>query len=90
MGEYGKALEWFERALKISEKVLGKEHPSTATTYNNIALVYSDLGEYEKALEWFERALKISEKVFGKQHPHTIKIANNMQFVLNKLTKNEI
>ncbi len=89
-GEYGKALEWCDRALKISEKVLGKEHPDTATTYHNIAGVYYAQGEYEKALEWYNRALKIYEKVFGKQHPHTIKIVNNMQFVLNKLTKNEI
>ncbi len=69
---------------------MGKEHPDTATTYNNIAGVYYAQGEYEKALEWYDRALKIYEKVFGKQHPHTIKIVNNMQFVLNKLTKNEI
>ncbi len=48
MGEYEKALEWYDRALKIREKVLGKEHPDTAITYHNIALVYSDLGSMEK------------------------------------------
>jgi len=51
-GEYPKALEWFQKALAICEKVLGKEHPDTAMTYNNIAMVYNNQGDYTKALEW--------------------------------------
>ena len=70
--------------------MLGKDHPSTATTYNNIAGVYSDQGEYGKALQWYQKALKISEKVLGKEHPNTIIIVNNIEFIINKLTKNEI
>ena len=51
MGEYGKALDYYSKALAIVEKVLGTEQPYTATTYNNIAYVYRDMGEYSKALE---------------------------------------
>jgi len=47
-GEYSKALEWYEKALAIYEKVLGKEHPNTVSTYNSIALVYHYQGEYSK------------------------------------------
>jgi tetratricopeptide (TPR) repeat protein len=39
-GDYEKALEWVQKALEIREKVLGKENPDTAMTYNNIAGVY--------------------------------------------------
>ena len=37
-GDYDKALEHYKKALVIVEKVLDPEHPSTAATYNNIAL----------------------------------------------------
>ena len=34
MGDYDKALEYYEKDMKISESKLGKYHPDTATTYN--------------------------------------------------------
>jgi tetratricopeptide (TPR) repeat protein len=40
LGEYDEALDYYTKALKIDEKVLGKNHPYTATTYNNIAVLY--------------------------------------------------
>ena len=82
-GDYAKALEWFEKALAIREKVLGKESPSNATTYNNIALVCDKQGDYAKALEWFEKALEIYEKLLGKQHPAIATIYNNIALVLS-------
>ncbi|MDR2018943.1 MAG: toll/interleukin-1 receptor domain-containing protein [Syntrophobacterales bacterium] len=42
LAQYGQALTWYKKALAICEKVLGKEHPGTATTYNNIAFVYGN------------------------------------------------
>jgi len=81
-GEYGRALEWNEKALKIMEAVLGSEHPVTATTYNNIAGVYDSKGEYDRALEWYEKALKIKEAALGKEHPSTAITYNNIALVL--------
>jgi hypothetical protein len=40
----------YQRALKISEKVSGSEHPSTADNLNNLAVLYQAMGAYEKAL----------------------------------------
>jgi hypothetical protein len=36
-GEYGKALEWCQRALNGQEKVLGLNHPDTLATVNYMA-----------------------------------------------------
>ena len=83
VGNSAKALEWFKKSLDISEKVLGTEHPSTATTYNNIASVYSRQGDYAKALEWYEKALSIREKVLGKEYPGTANTYNNIACVYN-------
>ena len=82
-GEYTKALEWYEKALAIKEKVLGKEHPDTAKTYNNIATVYDSQGKYDEALEWHQKALAIKEKVLGKEHPSTAVTYGNIGKVYN-------
>jgi tetratricopeptide (TPR) repeat protein len=37
---YAAALDLYRKALSIREEALGKEHPDTAQTYNDIAGVY--------------------------------------------------
>ncbi|MCL2357232.1 MAG: FxSxx-COOH system tetratricopeptide repeat protein, partial [Defluviitaleaceae bacterium] len=81
LGHYSRALEWYERGLNIDEKVLGKEHPDTATTYNNIAEVYSSQRDYDKALELHQKTLAIYEKVLGAEHPDTTAAYNNIATV---------
>ena len=80
-GDYEKALENYGKALSISERVLGAEHPLTATTYNNMAGVYRAQGEYEKALGYYGKALAIRERVLGAEHPLTATTYNNMALV---------
>jgi hypothetical protein len=40
-------LEYYEKALVIYKKVLGKDHPDTKSTYDNIAFTYRALGDTE-------------------------------------------
>ena len=90
MGDYEKALPLYQRALEIREKVLGPQHPSVATTLNNLALLYESMGDYEKALPLYQRALEIRENVLGPQHPNTAIIRNNfMQFINNRVLQNQ-
>ena len=81
-GRYEEALKWYERALVGCEKTLGKDHPSTLDTVNNMAIVFQSQGRYEEALKWYERALTGREKTLGKDHPSTLQTANNMANVL--------
>ena len=62
MGDYAKAEPLYQRALKINEKALGPEHPDTAKSLNNLALLYDKMGDYAKAEPLYQRALKIREK----------------------------
>ncbi len=84
IANYTLALDALNEALEVGEKVLGKEHPSTATTYNNIAGVYDSQGDYPKALEWYQKDLAISEKVLGKDHPDTATAYNNIALVYSR------
>ncbi len=71
-GAYPQALEYYDKALAIDEKVHGKEHPYTATSYNNIGSMYYQWGKYPEALEYLEKALKIRKAKLGDNHPDTI------------------
>ena len=77
-GNYEKALEYYGNALELLERVLGSDHPDTATTYNNMAGVYQAQGDYEKALEYYDKALDVIGRVLGSDHPYTAATYNNM------------
>jgi hypothetical protein len=49
-GEYGKALERYQRALDGREKTLGMDHPDTLDSVNYVGSVFDNQGEYGKAL----------------------------------------
>jgi tetratricopeptide (TPR) repeat protein len=71
-----------ERALAIREKVLGPEHPDTANSLNNLALLLHDQGDLTAARPLFERALAIGEKVRGPEHPYIATDLNNLAILL--------
>ncbi len=85
MGEYDKALEFYQKSLVIWEEVLGIKHPDTARSYNNIGLVYDSIGEYDKALEFYQKALAIREEVLGIKHPDTASSYNNIAVLYYKM-----
>ncbi len=85
LGEYEKALAFFEKAVKLKEAALGPEHRDTATSYNNIALLYYDMGDYDKALESYDKALKITEAVLGPAHPSTAATYDNLGLVYDAM-----
>ncbi|MGA7194749.1 MAG: toll/interleukin-1 receptor domain-containing protein, partial [Anaerolineales bacterium] len=74
-----------ERAIKILEANLGKDHPQVATGVNNLAGVLQDLGDLAGAKKLFERALKIDEAAFGPDHPTVARDVNNLGLVLQDL-----
>ncbi|MBA2287432.1 MAG: tetratricopeptide repeat protein [Ktedonobacteraceae bacterium] len=71
---------------------MGPEHPGTATSLNNLALLYSNQGNYEEALPLYQRALAIYKKVLGPDHPNTILVQNSytllQQEIQNKKSAN--
>jgi len=87
--DYPQALEYNLKAMAIREKVLGKDHPSTGTTYNNIAGVYKAKGEYDRALDWYLKAIPVLVKVLGFEHPNTNTGFSNMTTAYKKSGKPE-
>ena len=65
MGDYAKAEPLFQRALKIHEKALGPEHPDTATSLNNLALLHYEMGEPKEALRLAAQARRGARKTLS-------------------------
>jgi tetratricopeptide (TPR) repeat protein len=74
-GHYADA---YKRALAISEKALGPDHPAVAIRLNNLALLYRVQGRYADAEPLYKRALAIDEKALGPDHPAVAIRLNNL------------
>ena len=65
--------------------MLGPEHPDTATSLNNLAVLLQAQGDLAGARPLFERALAIREKVLGAEHPDTATSLGNLGRLLRDL-----
>ncbi|MBD2115165.1 MULTISPECIES: tetratricopeptide repeat protein [Cyanophyceae] len=77
-GRYGEAIPRAEEALAINEQALGPDHPDTATSLNNLAMLYRSQGRYGEAEPLLQRALAINEQALGPDHPSTATSLNNL------------
>jgi tetratricopeptide (TPR) repeat protein len=68
-GAYAEAEPLSLRALAISAKAFGPDHPTLAIRLNNLANLYQNTGRYAAAEPLFKRALAIGEKTLGPEHP---------------------
>ncbi len=59
--DYPKALDYYQRSLKIYEEIGDK--PGSASTISNIGIIYKNQGDYPKALDYYQRSLKIQEEI---------------------------
>lgn len=86
---YDKAESVFERLIISQEKMYGTDGSATATSYNNIAVVFYNKGEYKKALEYYHKAMVIREKKLGMEHPDTANTYNRIGLVYFKIGNKE-
>ncbi len=86
-GRYREAQPLREQVLRIRRKVLGEEHPYTASGYNDMAANLYSQGKYQEAEEGFRKALAIFRKVLGEEHPNTANSYNNVAGNLNAQAK---
>ena len=77
-GRYEEAFPSAERALKLSEKEFGPDHPITANFLNNLASLYHATGRYAEAELLHERSLATREKTLGPEHPDVAASLDNL------------
>ncbi len=65
-----KALDYYEKALAIYEKLHSKDHPKIAIANINLGIMYQQLKLYGDAVNNFETAEKIWKKIYPQGHPN--------------------
>jgi CHAT domain-containing protein/tetratricopeptide (TPR) repeat protein len=89
-GQYKEAETLQYRVVAIHDKILGREHPSTATSLSNLGNVLYLQGKLKEAETIHRSVLAIREKVLGPQHPDTATSMNNLANVLQEQGKDEL
>mmetsp|Transcript_14653 Transcript_14653/g.19291 ORF Transcript_14653/g.19291 Transcript_14653/m.19291 type:complete len:782 (+) Transcript_14653:375-2720(+) len=63
------AMKWFQKALNLRRKDLGKDHPSIGASYINIGNVFQYRGDPGRAIEYYEMSLDLRKAKYGENHP---------------------
>jgi hypothetical protein len=64
--------------------MLGNNHPNTAATFNNIAIVYKSQNDNRMALEWYQKSYLICLSRLGESHPDAKRTKENMETAYNR------
>ncbi|WP_254921402.1 tetratricopeptide repeat protein, partial [Nodularia sp. NIES-3585] len=78
-GRYDQAEPLYLQALELLKRLLGDNHPSVATSLNNLALLYESQGRYDQAEPLYLQALELFKRLLGDNHPHTITVRENWE-----------
>ena len=89
LAEFETAVPIYRYALEIRESSLGPDHPDTATSLNNLAVLYSAQGRDAEAEPLHLRALEIRESSLGPDHPDTAASLNNLAILYSAQGRDE-
>ncbi|KAI1359309.1 hypothetical protein F5Y08DRAFT_84722 [Xylaria arbuscula] len=89
LGKYNNAELLYRQTLELKEGVLGREHPATLASMNNLAGVLRSQGKYEEAETMHRQTLELYKGVLGREHPDTLTSMNNLAIVLGSQGKYE-
>ena len=68
-GRYAEAETFFKRALAITEKSLGPDHPNVGVILNQLGLLYATQDRHAEAEPLYKRALAVQEMALRPDHP---------------------
>jgi len=75
---FAQAIDYGPALVADCERILGKTHPNTLTSRNNLAAAYQDAGRLGEAILLYEQTLADRERVLGGTHPDTLASRNNL------------
>ncbi len=88
-GQYSEAEPLLVQAYMIHEQHSGTEHLDTASSLNNLALLYREQGKYEKAESLYRRVLAVYEQHLDAEHPDIAKSLSNLALLHERQGKYE-
>ncbi|XP_053205036.1 clustered mitochondria protein homolog [Panonychus citri] len=90
MGDHSEAMACQQKAVLMSEKVNGIDHPSTITEYSNLALYCFANSQVTIALKLLYRARYLCLLVCGEDHPEIAILDSNIGLILHSVGEYEL
>lgn len=90
MGDHGEALVAQQKAVLMSERVNGIDHPYTITEYIHLALYSFANGQVSVSLRLLYRARYLALLVCGEDHPEVALIDSNISLILHAVGEYEL
>jgi tetratricopeptide (TPR) repeat protein len=66
------------QARKVSQRILGADHPTTLATLSSLGRLYLRQGRPAEAEPLYLQAFEASRRVLGDEHPNTLKSLGNL------------
>jgi tetratricopeptide (TPR) repeat protein len=79
--KFQKALEFYQKHLKINLDKFGMSHSEVALSFHNIGTLYIEIDDLEKAINCLEKSLKIRKVIFGHYHEDIAYVYINLGLV---------
>ncbi|SPJ92435.1 uncharacterized protein FTOL_13721 [Fusarium torulosum] len=83
LGKYQQAEKMHRAGLELRRKAMGKEHPNTLISMNNLANVLQRQGRLWEAEQIHRQTLELRQKILGQKHIDTLASINNLALLLN-------
>ncbi|KAF2690213.1 hypothetical protein K458DRAFT_383343 [Lentithecium fluviatile CBS 122367] len=69
LGRYHSAESAYRKVLERNESILGKEHPDTLASMNNVAVTLNDQGKHSDAEKMKKEVLEKRKRILGDEQP---------------------
>jgi metal-sulfur cluster biosynthetic enzyme len=79
-GALARAIPLYERALAVCRRELGKDHPRTLASCNNLAFACTKAGDLRRAIPIFEATLHDRARLLGEDHADTLASRSKLAF----------
>ncbi len=84
-GKYEAGVQAMLPPLEITKVALGEEHPSYATTLNNLAGLYFHTERYAESAAYMEQALSILEATLPAAHPNIEMLQEGLTIIRSRI-----
>lgn len=86
---YAEARDLLLQSLAIREQVLGPDHPQTAKSLHNLALLLGATGNDEEAEHLYQQVLVIRERALGMANSKTLATVQDYAVLLRKMYRED-
>lgn len=90
MGDHAEAMAYQQKAVLMSERVNGIDHPYTITEYLHLALYCFANSQVSTALKLLYRARYLALIVAGENHPEVALLDSNISLILHAVGEYEL